>query len=63
LAGVESVEWKGDRGTFRTAKVGAALVDVVKLLESRGAEIVDLQVHKPTLEDVFIELTGSSLRE
>lgn len=63
LAGVESVVWQADRGTFKTAKVGATLVDAVKLLEARGAEIVDLQVRKPTLEDVFIELTGSSLRE
>jgi ABC-2 type transport system ATP-binding protein len=63
VAGLESVEWTGDRGRFRTAHIGATLVDVVKLLEARGAEIVDLQVHKPTLEDVFIELTGSSLRE
>jgi ABC-2 type transport system ATP-binding protein len=63
LSGVGSVDWQGNRGTFKTGQVGLTLVELVKLLEARGAEIVDLQVHKPTLEDVFIELTGSSLRE
>lgn len=63
LSSVASIDWKGNRGSFKTGKVGATLAELVKLLEARGAEIVDLQVHKPTLEDVFIELTGSSLRE
>jgi hypothetical protein len=27
-------------------------------LESQGNELLDLQIHRPSLEDVFIELTG-----
>jgi ABC-2 type transport system ATP-binding protein len=63
LPGAQNVEWQQDRGTLRTAKIGQTLVDLVNLLQSRGLEIVDLHVRRPTLEDVFIELTGSRLRD
>jgi hypothetical protein len=32
-------------------------------LESAGAEVVDLHVEAPTLQAVFIHLTGRELRE
>jgi ABC-2 type transport system ATP-binding protein len=32
-------------------------------LEGAGLEVQDLRVRKPTLEDVFISLTGRELRE
>jgi hypothetical protein len=48
---------------MRTATVGPTLIELVRMLEAQGAELVDLQLRKPTLEDVFIELTGSTLRE
>jgi ABC-2 type transport system ATP-binding protein len=32
-------------------------------IEGIGVKIVDLSVRQNTLEDVFIELTGSTLRE
>jgi hypothetical protein len=38
-------------------------VALVQYLESQHVQIVDLQLRQPTLEDVFIELTGSSLRD
>jgi ABC-2 type transport system ATP-binding protein len=31
-------------------------------LLSRGINLEGLSIHKPDLEDLFIELTGSSLR-
>jgi len=40
-----------------------AVVDLVKWLDSAGAEIDDLHIKRPTLEDVFIELTGKTLRD
>ena len=63
LPGAQHLDWKGDRGSLRTPSVGPTLIELVKLLEAQQAEIVDLQLRKPTLEDVFIELTGTSLRD
>ncbi len=39
------------------------LVDVVKWIDAQGIELSDAFVRRPSLEDVFIELTGRSLRE
>jgi ABC-2 type transport system ATP-binding protein len=63
LPGARDLAWERDRGSLRTAAVGPALIELVRLLEGQGVELVDLQLRKPTLEDAFIELTGSSLRE
>ena len=46
-----------------TAKPGETIIDLVKLLEKTGNELLDLHIQKPSLEDVFIELTGRKLRE
>jgi ABC-2 type transport system ATP-binding protein len=40
----------------------ALLGPVVSLLAARGASVVDLSLGAPTLEDVFIHLTGRELR-
>ena len=45
---------------FKTAQTSRALADLIRVLDAHGAEIVELQVRKATLEDVFIELTGAS---
>jgi len=45
------------------AKPARVVVELVKWLESSGVEIEDLHIKRPTLEDVFLELTGKSLRE
>jgi ABC-2 type transport system ATP-binding protein len=63
LPGVRDVTWSGESGSLRAVAVGPMLIELVRLLEAQGTELVDLQLHKPTLEDVFIELTGTSLRE
>jgi ABC-2 type transport system ATP-binding protein len=39
------------------------IVSLVKHLESRGNELVSLEIANPSLEDVFIELTGRRLRD
>jgi ABC-2 type transport system ATP-binding protein len=43
--------------------VSRAVIEVVNVLESQGNELLDLQIHQPSLESVFIELTGTSLRD
>ena len=40
-----------------------ALPAVLALLAARGATVADVSVHRPTLEDVFLALTGRGLRD
>lgn len=40
-----------------------AIVDIVKWIDQRGLELADIQMKRPTLEDVFLELTGRKLRD
>jgi ABC-2 type transport system ATP-binding protein len=63
LPGVETAAPVGDGYRLRTASVSRCIIELVRLLENQQNELLDLQVEKPSLEDVFIELTGSSLRE
>ncbi len=39
------------------------VVDLVKWIDQQGIELSDIHLKRPTLEDVFIELTGKRLRE
>jgi ABC-2 type transport system ATP-binding protein len=39
------------------------LVEIVKWIESQNLELEDIHLARPTLEDVFIELTGKKLRD
>src|SRR5712664_3232091 len=40
-----------------------AIVLLVKHLEAEGNELVSLEIATPSLEDVFIEMTGRRLRD
>jgi ABC-2 type transport system ATP-binding protein len=46
-----------------SANVARTLVELVKWIDQQGLELEDVRLHRPTLEDVFIELTGKRLRE
>ena len=48
---------------LRAADVSRVVVELIKWLESERNELVDLRVARPSLEDVFIELTGRKIRE
>ncbi|MEA1994327.1 MAG: ATP-binding cassette domain-containing protein [Euryarchaeota archaeon] len=39
------------------------IVDIVKTLSRKGVEIKSIKVEEPTLEEVFIKITGKELRE
>ena len=39
------------------------LVEMVKWIDAQGIELDDVRLTRPTLEDVFIELTGKKLRD
>ena len=43
------------------ARHGGSLADVVRDLDARGIEVADLELHSPTLDDVFLAKTGRSL--
>ena len=51
--------------TFWTGLLAPAATppDVLRTLNETGNELLDVQISRPSLEDVFIELTGSSLRD
>ncbi len=48
---------------LHTTRTPQTLVALVKHLEARGNELQSLEIHSPSLEDVFIELTGRRLRD
>ena len=41
----------------------ALIVELVRWIEKQGLKLTDIGMKRPTLEDVFIELTGKRLRE
>src|ERR1700733_9545548 len=49
--------------TVNSRRPAATLVDLVKWIDQKGLELTDVSLKQPSLEDVFIELTGKSLRE
>jgi len=49
--------------TVTTRKPGRTVVDLVRWIDQHGIDLSDVQLKRPSLEDVFIELTGKSLRE
>jgi ABC-2 type transport system ATP-binding protein len=59
----ESVDSTGLTLTVISRRPAATLVELIKWIDQRGLELVDVHLKKPTLEDVFIELTGKRLRE
>ncbi len=49
--------------TVSSSQPAKTLVDMVRSLDGQGLEITDVHLNRPTLEDVFIELTGKRLRD
>jgi len=49
--------------SVRSASPARTIADLVRWIEQHGLELVDIHLKRPTLEDVFIELTGKRLRE
>jgi ABC-2 type transport system ATP-binding protein len=59
LTGATDVRIEGTTAQFRTASTTAAVGALMKLLDAEQVEIVELQVRKATLEEVFVGLTAS----
>jgi ABC-2 type transport system ATP-binding protein len=73
LLGRELPEWPeatqttlsedGLRLTVASKRPARTLVEIVKWVDAQGIRLEDVHLARPTLEDVFIELTGKKLRE
>jgi ABC-2 type transport system ATP-binding protein len=63
LEGVSECRILGDSYILQCQRPPQAIVSLVKHLESQGNELVSLEIATPSLEDVFIELTGRRLRD
>jgi ABC-2 type transport system ATP-binding protein len=46
-----------------TRKPARTLVELIRWIDQLGIELADVQLRRPSLEDVFIELTGKRLQE
>ncbi|MGH9338251.1 MAG: ABC transporter ATP-binding protein [Acidobacteriota bacterium] len=72
LAGEVPADWDAEKVLFTEDRKGLTvfsthpartLVAVIKWVDQQGVELADVELKRPSLEDVFIELTGRSLRE
>jgi len=63
IPGVEHAEVEGNTARITTAQISQTVTELFRLLESQGIELLDLHIHRPSLEDVFIELTGEEVRD
>lgn len=55
--------YDGRELTVRCRRGEHNLIDVLNVLEANGTNIGHLTSHQPTLNDVFLELTGTALRD
>jgi ABC-2 type transport system ATP-binding protein len=49
--------------TVYSTRPARTLTDLVRWIDQTGLELEDIHLKRPTLEDVFIELTGKKLRD
>lgn len=57
-AGTEQIRLR----LYLTGQAASVIGDVAQLVASRGGQLADIRVGMPSLEDVFIHLTGRGLR-
>jgi ABC-2 type transport system ATP-binding protein len=63
LPRVTEARLREDNALIYTDQLEVTLVALLRLAGERGAQIERLQTHAPTLEDVFLKLTGRGLRD
>lgn len=63
LNGVRAVRREGADTVLSVTRTHEVIAGLFTLVEDRGAGIDDLRTHRPTLEDVFVALTGKQLRD
>jgi ABC-2 type transport system ATP-binding protein len=63
LPGLREVNLAAERWRLTVTALHESLPAVVERVEARGAALTGLSTHRATLEDVFVNLTGRSLRD
>ena len=63
LAGVSAVRREAEHVVLSVTRTQDAIAALFALCARHGAPIEDLRTHRPTLEDVFVSLTGKHLRD
>jgi ABC-2 type transport system ATP-binding protein len=63
LLGTADTAVDGDLLRLRTADGATALPGVLRALEADGVGVISAEVRRPTLDDVFLRLTGHRLRD
>ena len=63
LAGVRSVRHSAGSWALQVGAAHETIPALLQALGSRGVPLTELRTHSPTLEDVFVTLTGRSLRD
>jgi ABC-2 type transport system ATP-binding protein len=63
LPGAHEVTTQDAAVTFRVPRGDTAMPELLRALDSAGISMSAMQVHRPTLDDVFLTLTGRSLRD
>jgi ABC-2 type transport system ATP-binding protein len=59
----ESVQTSGTHVSGRVARAGRVVPGLLREVEGAGVTLESIEVHRPTLDDVFLTLTGRSLRD
>ncbi len=63
LPGVRNVRKRDLEYALTVAEIGVALPSLLAEIKRQQSELVTLTTHQPTLEDVFVSLTGRMLRD
>lgn len=63
LPGAEAPRVEGGRVACRVPAGGAALVALLRDLDAAGIEVAGVESRRPSLDDVFLTVTGRSLRD
>ncbi len=59
----QSVQASGSQVSGRVARAGRVVPGLLRDVEAAGVSLESIEVHRPTLDDVFLTLTGRSLRD
>jgi ABC-2 type transport system ATP-binding protein len=63
IPGATEASEDGATVSFRVADGGAALPSLLRELDAQGIVLTSVEVHRPSLDDVFLSVTGRSLRD
>jgi len=62
-AGADGVQVDGRHVRARVQRAGRVVPGLLRDLDGAGVTLDSIEVHRPTLDDVFLSLTGRSLRD